>query len=122
MHFHEVVITPFIASAVARGGIGDPTTMLAYGAVEVEAARTIMGTHGRRFNTGACLFVSSLLQPQFLGCYSPKRLGKKHAQEGLEADGCGIQTEAAVPAHHTDALRHLEVTLIIMMKVGRGGW
>jgi hypothetical protein len=51
MHLREVVITPFIASAVVRGGIGDPT------AVEVEAART-MGAHERPFSTGACLFIS----------------------------------------------------------------
>jgi hypothetical protein len=41
VHLREVVITRFIASAVARAGIGDPTTMLAHGAVEVEAARTM---------------------------------------------------------------------------------
>jgi hypothetical protein len=52
MEFHEVVITPFIASAIEKGGVGDPTTMLAYGAVEVEAERT-MSAHGRRFGTGA---------------------------------------------------------------------
>ena len=59
MHFREVVVTPFIASAVARGGIGDPTRLLAHSAVEVEAART-MGMHGRHFSTGACLLVPSL--------------------------------------------------------------
>jgi hypothetical protein len=56
MLFREVVITLFIASAVARGKFGDPTTMLAHGEVEVEAART-MGARGRRFSTGARLLV-----------------------------------------------------------------
>jgi hypothetical protein len=41
IYLHEAVITLFIASPVARGGIGDPTTMLARGAVVVEAARTM---------------------------------------------------------------------------------
>jgi hypothetical protein len=112
MHLREVVITPFIASAIAREGIGDPT------AVEVEAART-MGAHGRRFSTGACLSVSSLLRARLLGCYSPKRLGKKHAQEGLGADRCGIRAKAAVPAR-CRRIAALKVAPVIMLKVGRG--
>lgn len=52
MHFCEVVITLFVASAAARGAIGDPTTMLAHSAVEVEAERT-MGTDGRCSSIGA---------------------------------------------------------------------
>jgi len=81
MYLREVVITWFIASPVAREGIGDPTTMLARSAVEAEPART-MGVYGRCSSTGACLLVSNLLQARLLGRYSPKRFGK-HAQEGL---------------------------------------
>jgi hypothetical protein len=104
MHLREVVITPFIASVIAREKIGDPTTMLSYSAVEGEAART-MGGHGGRSSTDARLLVSSLLQARLLDCHSPKRLKKEHGQEGLGADGCNIQAEAAVPACFTDVLR-----------------
>ena len=104
MHLHEVAITPVIASIIERENIGDPTTMLAQGTVEVDAART-MGAHGKRFSTEACLLVSSLLQARLLGCYPQKRLGKKHAQEGLGAYGCSTQAKAVVPACFTDALR-----------------
>jgi len=41
VHLCKVVITPFIASAVARARVDDSTTMFVHGAVEVEAARTM---------------------------------------------------------------------------------
>jgi hypothetical protein len=48
MYPHEFVISPFIASAVTRAGIGDPTTilMLVHSAVGVVEATRTMGAQG----------------------------------------------------------------------------
>ena len=73
MYSREVDITPFIASDVTRGGISDPTTMLAHSAVEV------------------CLVVI----PQ-------SGWGRSILRKACWADGCGIQAEEAVPVRCTD--------------------
>ncbi|KAF8495437.1 hypothetical protein F5888DRAFT_1635508 [Russula emetica] len=70
--------------------IGDPTTMLAHSAVEVEAART-MGAHGRRFKS---MFIGVASTPSTITWL----LFPKAAPD--------IQAEAAVPSRCTEASRH----------------
>jgi hypothetical protein len=72
MHPHEFVITPFIASAVARAGIGNPHSAVGV----LEAART-MGAQG----------VSAQEHVYWcLGCFFPKArlvgLGVRVEKEG----------------------------------------
>jgi hypothetical protein len=93
MHLREVVITSFIASAVAREWIGDPTTMPAHSAVEVEAART-MGAHGTRFKSmfigveSTASTITWLLFPKAALASRQRRLSLRAVQthRGIEGD------------------------------------
>jgi hypothetical protein len=76
MHFREVVITVFIASAVARGKTCDPTTMLAHSAVEVEVARTttcMEGASARRTFIGVKSTSSTMIWLLFPKAAVPAR-------------------------------------------------
>jgi len=104
MYLREVVITLFIASPVAREGIGDPTTMLARSAVEVEPART-MGAVWKVFQHRSMFIGVKSTSSTIAWSLFPKAVWEEVRSGRLGADGCDIQAEGAVPTSCTDALR-----------------